>query len=82
MKKKILLKTLIPLTMMGVGLGVALPLVSCSCGNNDNGNAIILYNKQDATDFVNKTVNAALTTSDDANKDWSTYPVGDSTMIA
>jgi hypothetical protein len=35
MKKKILLRTLIPLTTMGVGLGVALPLVSCSCGNND-----------------------------------------------
>jgi hypothetical protein len=34
MKKKILLKTLIPLTMMGVGLGTSLSLTSCS--NNDD----------------------------------------------
>jgi hypothetical protein len=36
MKKRILLRTLIPLTSVGVILGTALPLVSCSCGNNDD----------------------------------------------
>jgi hypothetical protein len=35
MKLKTLLRTLLPLAMMGVGLCVALPLASCSCGNND-----------------------------------------------
>jgi hypothetical protein len=36
MKKKILLRTLMPLATVGAALGTALPLVSCSCGNNDN----------------------------------------------
>jgi hypothetical protein len=81
MKKRILLKTLIPLMAMGVGLGVALPLVSCSPNINDN-DVTILYNMPEAINYINTTINAALTTSEDINKDWSATPVGDSTMIA
>jgi hypothetical protein len=36
MKKKILLKTLIPLASVGITLGAVLPLASCSCGNNSS----------------------------------------------
>jgi hypothetical protein len=43
MKKKILLKTLIPLTTVGISLGTALPLVSCSCGGGENHGDIHLF---------------------------------------
>jgi hypothetical protein len=33
MKKKILLKTLVPLASVGITLGAALPITLCSCGN-------------------------------------------------
>jgi hypothetical protein len=44
MKKKILLGTLIPLAMMGVGLGVALPLASCSSNDNQPITSIAMIN--------------------------------------
>jgi hypothetical protein len=65
MKKKILLKTLIPLASVGITLGTALPLVSCSCGNNDdNGESRTFSNMFDLVVFMIGTCNSALTTED------------------
>jgi hypothetical protein len=38
MKKKILLKTLIPLATFGITLGTALPLASCGAGGGSSSN--------------------------------------------
>jgi hypothetical protein len=67
MKKKILLRTLIPLATIGITLGTALPLVSCSCGNDTNTSLRIdLLGEdtlEDGTPVILGTVNEAGTHS-------------------
>jgi hypothetical protein len=68
MKKKILLKTLIPLTTVGISLGTALPLVSCSCGNK-NGYIETFGSALDFAVFLIATCNSVLTSNEDYYKD-------------
>jgi hypothetical protein len=69
MKKKILLKTLIPLASVGITLGTALPLVSCSCGDNDDSEAFIFTSLQQLNDFVTSESSKVFIDDADAHTD-------------
>jgi hypothetical protein len=71
---KILLKTLVPLTTIGITLGTALPLVSCSCGDKDQ-QVVKLWNKQEALNYIYTISNTV------GSYDFSGYEVGDLAMI-
>jgi hypothetical protein len=52
MKKKILLKTLIPLATFGITLGAALPLASCGGGISSNDDEVDFATRNDLVNYM------------------------------